>query len=145
MPMVVKLVARDTGGETLLTSAEKHSTVNLTQPSVLVLKLSPGNIARTDRASDDLLLYLKDGTVLRCKNFFSLQHGQSSVLVLEDASGSLMHAEMDAERALVDGVVELDPWYESISNIDPYIAESADTTGFLVPLLGGLLCPCPLW
>lgn len=51
-------------------SAEDVRDVALDRPSVILLKLSPENVARYERRADDLILLLKDGQEIAIAGFF---------------------------------------------------------------------------
>jgi hypothetical protein len=142
MSEIIRVVARDTGIETILKTGVGNHTVSLLQPSVVVMQLTAKDISHVDRIGDDLVLHLKNGSVVRCKNFFVVQGDQGSVLVLEDPSGALSQASFPADVLSADGVTAIEPWYEAVSSLDPYLAAgagAAGSAGWFTPLMGGLL------
>src|SRR5690606_6640393 len=63
------------------------SRIVLEAPSVVELPIGPEQIARFERNGNDLLLILKDGTVLVIENFFVVAAGERNDLVFQDTNG----------------------------------------------------------
>lgn len=59
----------------------------LDAPSVVQLQIGPESVARFERDGNDLVLLLKDGSVLRIQNFFVVTAEGRNDLVFEDANG----------------------------------------------------------
>lgn len=79
----------------------------LTTPSVVQVQIGPEQVASFDREGNDLLLVLKDGTVLVIENFFVQTADGRNDLVMEDAQGVLWWAQY-GERWTGFDIAEID-------------------------------------
>src|SRR5690554_120113 len=61
--------------------------ITLEEPSVVQLPIGPEQVARFDRTGNDLVLTLKDGSVLVIENFFVVADDGRNDLVFEDEEG----------------------------------------------------------
>ena len=68
--------------------------VVLDQPATVKLGIDPQSVERAERVGNDLHLVLKDGTSIDIDGFFAAgANGQSSDLLMQDASGTVWHGE----------------------------------------------------
>ena len=66
---IVDVIIRKTAEKTVLTG-EGNLSVSVSAPSVIEVHGSAQDVARYVRQGKDLLLYMKDGSVIRCNNYF---------------------------------------------------------------------------
>lgn len=89
-------------------SAEDVRDVALDRPSVILLKLSPENVARYERRADDLILLLKDGQEIAIAGFF-IRYPEGDYAEQSDADPANASAEnASIEEARSDLVLEDD-------------------------------------
>lgn len=69
-------------------SAGGDKVINLSQSSVVKINASPESVSFYERQGDDLIVHMKDGSVVRYQHFFTLDsEGLHSELVFEDQTG----------------------------------------------------------
>ena len=66
---IVDVIIRKTAEKTVLTG-EGNLSVSVSAPSVIEIHGSAQDVARYMRQGKDLLIYMKDGSVIRCNNYF---------------------------------------------------------------------------
>jgi len=117
----VDVISRDNG--TLISQVNggfTHS-VMLTEPSVIKINGTREMVTEFERQGNDLILHMRDGSVVRYKQFFLDDvDGLHSELVFDDGINPPQHALFPLTSAAADpnAVVVLNPQYESLSNID---------------------------
>ncbi|CAD5109273.1 Ig-like domain-containing protein [Zestomonas carbonaria] len=134
MSISFQLVSRVGGEKHNVEVSDKNLTIELLQPTVVVLQAEKSSLERMDRVGDDLLLYFEDGTVVRYQNFFKVQDGLENVLVLEDPTGALFRMDLPAPALPADNVVPLEPLYTGISSIDPFLILADSGFPWWIPL-----------
>ncbi|XTZ40198.1 Ig-like domain-containing protein [Salmonella enterica] len=107
------------------------STLVVYEPSVVQVHASPGAVARYVREGNDLLIYMQDGTVIRCDDYFveAPETGEHSELVFEDGQ-TLTHvtfADSGAVAATTAAPVELVPQVVPIESIEPFIGHVVES------------------
>ncbi|MGW8595859.1 BapA/Bap/LapF family prefix-like domain-containing protein, partial [Providencia rettgeri] len=60
--------------------------VQLDHPSIVKLKISPEHVSRFEQQGNDLILIMTDGRAIVIADFFNVEDGERSELVLEDES-----------------------------------------------------------
>ncbi|WP_320712380.1 Ig-like domain-containing protein [Enterobacter cloacae] len=123
---VVDVIIRKTAEKTKLTG-EGNLSVSISSPSVIEIQGSAQDVVRYVRQGKDLLIYMKDGSVIRCNNYFVEDpetHNQS-VLVFND-NQELTHISFaDAGEASGAAVTELTAQATPISSIEPFLTQES--------------------
>ncbi|MCC1991023.1 Ig-like domain-containing protein [Enterobacter cloacae] len=123
---VVDVIIRKTAEKTKLTG-EGNLSVSISSPSVIEIQGSAQDVVRYVRQGKDLLIYMKDGSVIRCNNYFVEDpetHNQSE-LVFND-NQELTHISFaDAGEASGAAVTELTAQATPISSIEPFLAQES--------------------
>jgi len=123
---VVDVIIRKTAEKTKLTG-EGNLSVSISSPSVIEIQGSAQDVARYVRQGKDLLIYMKDGSVIRCNNYFVEDpetHNQSE-LVFND-NQELTHISFaDAGEASGVAVTELTAQAAPISSIEPFLEQGS--------------------
>ena len=121
------IINRHTAKKTVLTG-EGNLSVAVSGASVIEILGSAQDVARYVRQGNDLLIYMKDGSVVRCSNYFTEDPESKlhSELVFSDETG-LTHITFD-DVANVAGLdaVELTAHATPIDSIEPLLAETAN-------------------
>ncbi len=123
---VVDVIIRKTAEKTRLTG-EGNLSVSISSPSVIEIQGSAQDVVRYVRQGKDLLIYMKDGSVIRCNNYFVEDpetHNQSE-LVFND-NQELTHISFaDAGEASGAAVTELTAQATPISSIEPFLTQES--------------------
>ncbi|MDR2262439.1 MAG: Ig-like domain-containing protein [Enterobacter asburiae] len=123
---VVDVIIRKTAEKTKLTG-EGNLSVSISSPSVIEIQGSAQDVVRYVRQGKDLLVYMKDGSVIRCNNYFVEDpetHNQSE-LVFND-NQELTHISFaDAGEASGVAVTELTAQAAPISSIEPFLEQGS--------------------
>ncbi|MEP9125714.1 Ig-like domain-containing protein [Enterobacter cloacae] len=123
---VVDVIIRKTAEKTKLTG-EGNLSVSISSPSVIEIQGSAQDVVRYVRQGKDLLIYMKDGSVIRCNNYFVEDpetHSQSE-LVFND-NQELTHISFaDAGEASGVAVTELTAQATPISSIEPFLEQGS--------------------
>ncbi|WJW88114.1 Ig-like domain-containing protein [Enterobacter pseudoroggenkampii] len=123
---VVDVIIRKTAEKTKLTG-EGNLSVSISSPSVIEIQGSAQDVARYVRQGKDLLIYMKDGSVIRCNNYFvedSETHNQSE-LVFNDRQELTHISFADAGEASGVAVTELTAQATPISSIQPFLEQES--------------------
>ncbi len=121
---VVDVIIRKTAEKTKLTG-EGNLSVSISSPSVIEIQGSAQDVARYVRQGKDLLIYMKDGSVIRCNNYFVEDpetHNQSE-LVFNDRQELTHISFADAGEASGAAVTELTAQATPISSIEPFLEQ----------------------
>ncbi len=88
---VVDVIIRKTAEKTKLTG-EGNLSVSISSPSVIEIQGSAQDVVRYVRQGNDLLIYMKDGSVIRCNNYFveDTETHNHSELVFNDNQALVM-------------------------------------------------------
>ncbi|GBU13703.1 hypothetical protein AwEntero_23040 [Enterobacterales bacterium] len=126
MSKVVDIISRKTAVKTALAS-EGNLSVSLHEPSVVMVHASAHDVARYERAGKDLLIHMKDGSVIRCSGYFiedgEQNHGE--LVFQDDATQTLTHVEFaDTGDALGLQAVILHPTETVLTSLDPLMIDS---------------------
>ncbi|MCU6227374.1 Ig-like domain-containing protein [Enterobacter cloacae] len=123
---VVDVIIRKTAEKTKLTG-EGNLSVSISSPSVIEIQGSAQDVVRYVRQGKDLLIYMKDGSVIRCNNYFVEDpetHNQSE-LVFND-NQELTHISFaDAGEASGVAVTELTAQATPISSVEPFLEQGS--------------------
>ncbi|WVX58474.1 Ig-like domain-containing protein [Enterobacter ludwigii] len=123
---VVDVIIRKTAEKTKLTG-EGNLSVSISSPSVIEIQGSAQDVARYVRQGKDLLIYMKDGSVIRCNNYFVEDpetHNQSE-LVFNDRQELTHISFADAGEASGAAVTELTVQATPISSIEPFLEQGS--------------------
>ncbi|MEB8255223.1 Ig-like domain-containing protein [Enterobacter asburiae] len=123
---VVDVIIRKTAEKTKLTG-EGNLSVSISSPSVIEIQGSAQDVARYVRQGKDLLIYMKDGSVIRCNNYFAEDpetHNQSE-LVFNDRQELTHISFADAGEASGSAVTELTAQATPISSIQPFLEQES--------------------
>ncbi|UQQ43963.1 Ig-like domain-containing protein [Enterobacter roggenkampii] len=123
---VVDVIIRKTAEKTKLTG-EGNLSVSISSPSVIEIQGSAQDVARYVRQGKDLLIYMKDGSVIRCNNYFVEDpetHTQSE-LVFNDRQELTHISFADAGEASGVAVTELTAQTTPISSIQPFLEQES--------------------
>ncbi|WP_320734700.1 Ig-like domain-containing protein, partial [Enterobacter sp. 214E4] len=123
---VVDVIIRKTAEKTKLTG-EGNLSVSISSPSVIEIQGSAQDVARYVRQGKDLLIYMKDGSVIRCNNYFVEDpetHNQSE-LVFNDRQELTHISFADAGEASGAAVTELTAQATPISSIQPFLEQES--------------------
>ncbi|WP_148245150.1 Ig-like domain-containing protein, partial [Enterobacter asburiae] len=123
---VVDVIIRKTAEKTKLTG-EGNLSVSISSPSVIEIQGSAQDVARYVRQGKDLLIYMKDGSVIRCNNYFVEDpetHNQSE-LVFNDRQELTHISFADAGEASGVAVTELTAQTTPISSIQPFLEQES--------------------
>ncbi|MCU6397263.1 Ig-like domain-containing protein [Enterobacter quasiroggenkampii] len=123
---VVDVIIRKTAEKTKLTG-EGNLSVSISSPSVIEIQGSAQDVVRYVRQGKDLLIYMKDGSVIRCNNYFVEDpetHTQSE-LVFNDRQELTHISFADAGEASGMAVTELTAQATPISSIQPFLEQES--------------------
>ncbi|HFZ0817878.1 TPA: Ig-like domain-containing protein [Enterobacter cloacae] len=123
---VVDVIIRKTAEKTKLTG-EGNLSVSISSPSVIEIQGSAQDVVRYVRQGKDLLIYMKDGSVIRCNNYFVEDpetHNQSE-LVFNDNQDLTHISFADAGEASGAAVTELTAKATPISSIEPFLTQES--------------------
>ncbi|KAA0521074.1 Ig-like domain-containing protein [Enterobacter ludwigii] len=123
---IVDVIIRKTAEKTKLTG-EGNLSVSISSPSVIEIQGSAQDVVRYVRQGKDLLIYMKDGSVIRCNNYFvedPQTHNQSE-LVFNDQQ-ELSHISFaDAGEASGVAVTELTAQATPVASIEPFLEQGS--------------------
>ncbi|KAA8638352.1 Ig-like domain-containing protein [Enterobacter hormaechei] len=123
---VVDVIIRKTAEKTKLTG-ERNLSVSISSPSVIEIQGSAQDVVRYVRQGNDLLIYMKDGSVIRCNNYFveDTETHNHSELVFND-NQELTHISFaDAGEASGVAATELTAQAAPISSIEPFLEQGS--------------------
>ncbi|MDM3504052.1 Ig-like domain-containing protein [Enterobacter cloacae] len=123
---VVDVIIRKTAEKTKLTG-EGNLSVSISSPSVIEIQGSAQDVVRYVRQGNDLLIYMKDGSVIRCNNYFveDAETHNHSELVFND-NQELTHISFaNAGEASGVAATELTAQAAPISSIEPFLEQGS--------------------
>ena len=123
---VVDVIIRKTAEKTKLTG-EGNLSVSISSPNVIEIQGSAQDVVRYVRQGKDLLIYMKDGSVIRCNNYFVEDpetHNQSE-LVFNDRQELTHISFADTGEASGVAVTELTAQATPISSIQPFLEQGS--------------------
>ena len=123
---VVDVIIRKTAEKTKLTG-EGNLSVSISSPSVIEIQGSAQDVVRYVRQGKDLLIYMKDGSVIRCNNYFVEDpetHNQSE-LVFNDRQELTHISFADTGEASGVAVTELTAQATPISSVQPFLEQGS--------------------
>ena len=123
---VVDVIIRKTAEKTKFTG-EGNLSVSISSPSVIEIQGSAQDVARYVRQGKDLLIYMKDGSVIRCNNYFveDPETQNQSELVFNDRQELTHISFADAGEASGVAVTELTAQATPISSIQPFLEQES--------------------
>ncbi|MCE9994215.1 Ig-like domain-containing protein, partial [Enterobacter asburiae] len=121
---IVDVIIRKTAEKTVLTG-EGNLSVSVASPSVIEIHGSAQDVARYMRQGKDLLIYMKDGSVIRCNNYFldDPEGKNHSELVFNDQQELTHISFADTGEASGLAMTELTAQATPISSIEPLLAQ----------------------
>ena len=123
---IVDVIIRKTAEKTVLTG-EGNLSVSVSAPSVIEIHGSAQDVARYMRQGKDLLIYMKDGSVIRCNNYFldDPEGKNHSELVFNDQQELTHITFAETEEAAGMAAVELSAQATPISTIEPFLEQAS--------------------
>ncbi|KTH72767.1 type 1 secretion target domain-containng protein [Enterobacter roggenkampii] len=123
---VVDVIIRKTAEKTKLTG-EGNLSVSISSPSVIEIQGSAQDVVRYVRQGKDLLIYMKDGSVIRCNNYFveDPETHNPSELVFNDRQELTHISFADTGEASGVAVTELTAQATPISSIQPFLEQES--------------------
>jgi len=123
---VVDVIIRKTAEKTKLTG-EGNLSVSISSPSVIEIQGSAQDVVRYVRQGNDLLIYMKDGSVIRCNNYFveDAETHNHSELVFNDNQALTHISFADAGEASGVAATELTAQAAPISSIEPFLEQGS--------------------
>ncbi|HFT1106358.1 TPA: Ig-like domain-containing protein [Escherichia coli] len=130
MSLIIDVISRKTSvKQTLINPGDV--TVVIYEPSVVQVHAQASAVARYVRDGNDLLIYMQDGTVIRCNGYFlqAANTSEQSELVFADGQ-QLTHVTFADTAAGGLAPVELTAQTTAIESIAPYLDTVAQTSAF---------------
>ena len=130
MSLIIDVISRKTSvKQTLINPGDV--TVVIYEPSVVQVHAQASAVARYVRDGNDLLIYMQDGTVIRCNGYFlqAANTSEQSQLVFADGQ-QLTHVTFADTAAGGLAPVELSAQTTAIESIAPYLDTVAQTSAF---------------
>ncbi|HCD3955361.1 TPA: Ig-like domain-containing protein [Enterobacter hormaechei] len=123
---VVDVIIRKTAEKTKLTG-EGNLSVSISSPSVIEIQGSAQDVVRYVRQGNDLLIYMKDGSVIRCNNYFveDTETHNHSELVFNDNQALTHISFADTGEASGVAATELTAQAAPISSIEPFLEQGS--------------------
>ncbi|MCH1620609.1 Ig-like domain-containing protein [Enterobacter hormaechei] len=123
---VVDVIIRKTAEKTKLTG-EGNLSISISSPSVIEIQGSAQDVVRYVRQGNDLLIYMKDGSVIRCNNYFveDTETHNHSELVFNDNQALTHISFADAGEASGVAATELTAQAAPISSIEPFLEQGS--------------------
>ncbi|MCW4893794.1 Ig-like domain-containing protein [Enterobacter hormaechei subsp. xiangfangensis] len=123
---VVDVIIRKTAEKTKLTG-EGNLSVSISSPSVIEIQGSAQDVVRYVRQGNDLLIYMKDGSVIRCNNYFveDTETHNHSELVFNDNKALTHISFADTGEASGVAATELTAQAAPISSIEPFLEQGS--------------------
>ncbi|WP_436918276.1 Ig-like domain-containing protein [Enterobacter hormaechei] len=123
---VVDVIIRKTAEKTKLTG-EGNLSVSISSPSVIEIQGSAQDVVRYVCQGNDLLIYMKDGSVIRCNNYFveDTETHNHSELVFNDNQALTHISFADAGEASGVAATELTAQAAPISSIEPFLEQGS--------------------
>ncbi|HBK4748448.1 TPA: Ig-like domain-containing protein [Enterobacter hormaechei subsp. steigerwaltii] len=123
---VVDVIIRKTAEKTKLTG-EGNLSVSISSSSVIEIQGSAQDVVRYVRQGNDLLIYMKDGSVIRCNNYFveDTETHNHSELVFNDNQALTHISFADAGEASGVAATELTAQAAPISSIEPFLEQGS--------------------
>ncbi|MCV1852116.1 Ig-like domain-containing protein, partial [Escherichia coli] len=130
MSLIIDVISRKTSvKQTLINPGDV--TVVIYEPSVVQVHAQASVVARYVREGNDLLIYMQDGTVIRCNGYFlqAANTAEQSELVFADGQ-QLTHVTFADTAAGGLAPVELTAQTTAIESIAPFLDTIAQTSTF---------------
>ncbi|EJM2215827.1 Ig-like domain-containing protein [Escherichia fergusonii] len=130
MSLIIDVISRKTSvKQTLINPGDV--TVVIYEPSVVQVHAQASAVARYVRDGNELLIYMQDGTVIRCNGYFlqAANTSEQSELVFADGQ-QLTHVTFADTAAGGLAPVELTAQTTAIESIAPYLDTVAQTSAF---------------
>ncbi len=121
---LVDVIIRKTAEKTVL-NAEGNLAISVSAPSVIEIHGSAQDVSSYVRQGKDLLIYMKDGSVIRCNGYFleDPETQQSSELVFSDEQGLTHITFAQAGESAGIASVELSAQAAPITSIEPFLEQ----------------------
>ncbi|WP_338557206.1 Ig-like domain-containing protein [Erwinia sp. E_sp_B04_8] len=131
----VEILSRDDGKILSQASVGTSHNVLLNQPSVVKIHGTRDMVSEFERQGNDLILHMRDGSVVRYQQFFFDDvDGDHSELVFDDGVNPAEHALFPVTNEFADAqtAMMVTPEYESLGSIEPLLlADTGATTGVM--------------
>lgn len=103
------------------TSAKLH------EPSIVLLKVSPQDISMLHREGTSVIVYLKNGEIIKIENFFSESQVTDNSLVLGAGTDQLIWARFTNDEGILLNIVQ----YQPLEKIDALLYSDAKSSNLL--------------
>ncbi|MCT4706594.1 Ig-like domain-containing protein [Enterobacteriaceae bacterium H16N7] len=142
MNNIIDVISRKTA-EKIEFTREGNFSVPLSSPSVIEIHQHASDVSHFVRQGNDLLIYMADGSVIRCNGYFISEEGKPgyhSELVFDDGQ-QLTHITFTENGTLIDGQgIKLAATETPIANTHSFITvTSLDDLSALGWIAGGIL------
>lgn len=134
-----EILSRDDGSILSQATAGRSQTVLLNQPSVVKIHGTREMVAEFERQGNDLILHMRDGSVVRYQQFFFDDiDGDHSELVFDDGVNPQQHALFPVTNEIADAqtAMALTPEYESLSSVEPLLLADTGASNGVVTAAG---------
>ncbi|WP_435926747.1 Ig-like domain-containing protein [Dryocola sp. BD613] len=123
---IVDVIIRKTAEKTVLTG-EGNLSVSVSAPVVIEIHGSARDVARYMRQGKDLLIYMKDGSVIRCNNYFIEDPDSQNQceLVFNDGQGLTHISFADTGKAAELAATELTAQATPVTSIEPFLEQGS--------------------
>lgn len=135
----VEILSRDDGSFLSQATAGRSQTVLLNQPSVVKIHGTREMVAEFERQGNDLILHMRDGSVVRYQQFFLDDvDGDHSELVFDDGINPPQHAlfPVTSEMTNAQTAMAITPEYESLSSVEPLLLADTGASNGVVTAAG---------
>ncbi|EKY3233599.1 Ig-like domain-containing protein [Cronobacter malonaticus] len=134
--VTIQTLARH-GGELITTvQAQGTRTLILSEPSVVRIQATPDVVLHYERQGEDLILHMRDGSTVVCKNYFAEQDGYHSELLFDDGKHPPVHAVFPSNETLAVSAPGLTPEYQAVESIEPLLIGDSNHMAIWGSILG---------
>lgn len=134
--VIVDVLSR-TNGSVISQVSGASQTVNLNQLSIVRIHATRAAVVSYERAGNDLILHMQDGSTVRYHSFFNTDgEGHHSELIFDDGVHPIEHATFADSGIAPGAAVAVVPEYETIPDVGALLL---DGSNFDPAILGGVL------
>jgi hypothetical protein len=126
----IQIIARDASKQTKALTAEGNMSIDIQSPSIIQIQQPIKSVSHYIRQGDDLLIYMKDGSIIRCDHFFleDDDNNHSELVFHDDATQTITHVEFAELAASSDlDMVVLDYSETVLANIEPLMLTGSES------------------
>lgn len=134
--VIVDVLSR-TNGSVISQVSGASQTVNLNQLSIVRVHATRAAVASYERAGNDLILHMQDGSTVRYQGFFTTDgKGHHSELIFDDGVHPIEHATFVDTGVAPGSAVAVVPGYETVPDVGALLL---DGSNFDPAILGAVL------